>query len=114
MCRVCQERGAFQEMKEDVLLHVSHIFNPLNLFHLFLAEASVSHSDDTNILTSSGIFVFHLFELDAQLLFLFLLHYVLFILQLHYDHQVLLDYLISKDTGISCAEYILRYVFSLL
>ncbi|CBI33272.3 unnamed protein product, partial [Vitis vinifera] len=56
----------------------------------------------------SDIFVFHLFELDAQLLFLFLLHYVLFILQLHYDHQVLLDYLISKDTGISCAEYILR------
>ena len=30
------------------------------------------------------------------------------ILQLSYDHQVLLDYLISKDTGISCAEYLLR------
>ncbi|MBA0846146.1 hypothetical protein Goarm_023287, partial [Gossypium armourianum] len=28
--------------------------------------------------------------------------------ELHYDHQVLLDYLISKDTGISCAEYLLR------
>ncbi|KAM1073567.1 hypothetical protein PS2_018297 [Malus domestica] len=27
---------------------------------------------------------------------------------LSYDHQVLLDYLISKDTGISCAEYLLR------
>uniref|UniRef100_A0A6N2NED7 Protein Lines C-terminal domain-containing protein n=1 Tax=Salix viminalis TaxID=40686 RepID=A0A6N2NED7_SALVM len=27
---------------------------------------------------------------------------------LHYDHQVLLDYLISKDIGISCAEYLLR------
>ncbi|RXH95635.1 hypothetical protein DVH24_008135 [Malus domestica] len=26
---------------------------------------------------------------------------------LRYDHQVLLDYLISKDTGISCAEYLL-------
>ncbi|EYU44347.1 hypothetical protein MIMGU_mgv1a019774mg [Erythranthe guttata] len=25
-----------------------------------------------------------------------------------YDHQVLLDYLISKDTGSSCAEYLLR------
>ena len=23
----------------------------------------------------------------------------------------LLDYLISKDTGISCAEYLLRYIF---
>ncbi|KAJ0096379.1 hypothetical protein Patl1_28791 [Pistacia atlantica] len=29
-------------------------------------------------------------------------------MQLHYDHQVLLDYLISKDTGIHCAEYLLR------
>ncbi|GMY11667.1 Salicylic acid-binding protein 2 [Fagus crenata] len=29
-------------------------------------------------------------------------------LLLHYDHQVLLDYLISKDMGISCAEYLLR------
>ncbi|XP_059456449.1 uncharacterized protein LOC132186487 isoform X1 [Corylus avellana] len=32
----------------------------------------------------------------------------LFLSELHYDHQVLLDYLISKDTGISCAEYLLR------
>lgn len=30
--------------------------------------------------------------------------------QIHYDHQVLLDYLISKDTGPSSAEYLLRYV----
>ncbi|CAI0553897.1 unnamed protein product [Linum tenue] len=29
-------------------------------------------------------------------------------LYLHEDHQVLLDYLISKDLGISCAEYLLR------
>ncbi|GAV92022.1 hypothetical protein CFOL_v3_35406 [Cephalotus follicularis] len=32
----------------------------------------------------------------------------IFIAELHYDHQVLLDYLISKDTGISCAEYLLK------
>ncbi|CAL1408778.1 unnamed protein product [Linum trigynum] len=32
----------------------------------------------------------------------------LFLSELHYDHQVLLDYLISKDLGISCAEYLLR------
>ncbi|XVF15635.1 hypothetical protein REPUB_Repub09cG0171300 [Reevesia pubescens] len=32
----------------------------------------------------------------------------LYVYELHYDHQVLLDYLISKDTGISCAEYLLR------
>ncbi|ESW27970.1 hypothetical protein PHAVU_003G248400 [Phaseolus vulgaris] len=32
----------------------------------------------------------------------------LFLCEIHYDHQVLLDYLISKDTGISCAKYLLR------
>lgn len=36
--------------------------------------------------------------------------WVLPCLQIHYDHQVLLDYLISKDTGASSAEYLLRYV----
>ncbi|KAL5819512.1 hypothetical protein ACOSQ4_023354 [Xanthoceras sorbifolium] len=58
-------KWTFQDVKEDVIFHVSNIFNPIRLFHLFLAE-------------------------------------------LHYDHQVLLDYLISKDIGISCAEYLLR------
>ncbi|CAN4082847.1 unnamed protein product [Withania somnifera] len=32
----------------------------------------------------------------------------LFMAGIHYDHQVLLDYLISKDTGASSAEYLLR------
>ncbi|KAL3616472.1 hypothetical protein CASFOL_039862 [Castilleja foliolosa] len=32
----------------------------------------------------------------------------IFLSEIHYDHQVLLDYLISKDTGSSCAEYLLR------
>ncbi|XP_055804769.1 uncharacterized protein LOC129873662 isoform X2 [Solanum dulcamara] len=32
----------------------------------------------------------------------------LFLDGIHYDHQVLLDYLISKDTGASSAEYLLR------
>ncbi|KAA8547250.1 hypothetical protein F0562_003886 [Nyssa sinensis] len=64
---VCAEQqvGALQEVKDDVLFHVSNLFNPIHLFHLFLA-------------------------------------------QLLYDHQVLLDYLISKDTGASSAEYLLR------
>lgn len=31
-----------------------------------------------------------------------------FLAEIKYDHQVLLDYLISKDMGISCAEYLLR------
>lgn len=60
-----KEKRAFQDVKEDILFHVSNLFNPICLFHLFLSE-------------------------------------------LHYDHQVLLDYLISKDMGISCAEYLLR------
>ncbi|XLU21052.1 hypothetical protein S245_057118, partial [Arachis hypogaea] len=30
------------------------------------------------------------------------------LIQIHYNHQVLLDYLISKDTRISCAKYLLR------
>ncbi|KAL4367996.1 hypothetical protein GQ457_05G006860 [Hibiscus cannabinus] len=60
-----KERRPPQDETIDVLFHVIYIFNPVHLFHLFLAE-------------------------------------------LHYDYQVLLDYLISKDTGISCAEYLLR------
>ncbi|KAI5588676.1 hypothetical protein BDE02_05G113600 [Populus trichocarpa] len=58
------EKQTSQYLK-DATHHVSNLFNPVHLFHLFLAE-------------------------------------------LHYDHQVLLDYLISKDVGISCAEYLLR------
>ncbi|KAH6765437.1 hypothetical protein C2S52_016420 [Perilla frutescens var. hirtella] len=62
-----QER---QIIKDEPLAEVKNhlaadFFNPIHLFHLFLAE-------------------------------------------INYDHQVLLDYLISKDTGSSCAEYLLR------
>lgn len=60
-----KERWTAPDAKEDIVFHLSNIFNPIHLFHLFLAE-------------------------------------------LRYDHQVLLDYLISKDTGIGCAEYLLR------
>ncbi|KAI4327504.1 hypothetical protein L6164_019954 [Bauhinia variegata] len=59
------DEAIFQDVKEDFLFHLSDVFNPVHLFHLFLSE-------------------------------------------IHYDHQVLLDYLISKDTGISCAKYLLR------
>ncbi|RYR80096.1 hypothetical protein Ahy_A01g004875 isoform C [Arachis hypogaea] len=41
------------------------------------------------------VHLFHLFLSEASV-------------NIHYDHQVLLDYLISKDTGISCAKYLLR------
>jgi hypothetical protein len=32
----------------------------------------------------------------------------LLLLLLHYDHLVLVDYLISKDVGVHCAQYLLR------
>ncbi|KAL9241546.1 hypothetical protein vseg_015649 [Gypsophila vaccaria] len=51
--------------EEHILFHIFNLFNPLLVFHVFLAE-------------------------------------------LQYDHQLLLDYLISKDTGSKCAEYLLR------
>ncbi|XP_057770032.1 uncharacterized protein LOC130989894 isoform X2 [Salvia miltiorrhiza] len=62
-----QEREIIEdEPLAEVKNHLAaDLFNPIHLFHLFLAEIS-------------------------------------------YDHQVLLDYLISKDTGSSCAEYLLR------
>uniref|UniRef100_A0A2P2KH57 Uncharacterized protein LOC8267269 isoform X1 n=1 Tax=Rhizophora mucronata TaxID=61149 RepID=A0A2P2KH57_RHIMU len=60
-----EEKWTFHDLQGCVPFHASDVFNPIYLFHLFLAE-------------------------------------------LHYDHQVLLDYLISKDIGISCAEYLLR------
>ncbi|MED6223112.1 hypothetical protein PIB30_070835 [Stylosanthes scabra] len=41
------------------------------------------------------VHLFHLFLSEASV-------------NIHYDYQVLLDYLISNDTGISCAKYLLR------
>lgn len=60
-----EERRICQDAEKDTLFHISNFFNPILLFHLFLAE-------------------------------------------LQYDHQLLLDYLISRDTGSKCAEYLLR------
>ncbi|CAM8946853.1 unnamed protein product [Rhodiola kirilowii] len=60
-----EDKLSFQEMNCDIVFHISNIFNPMLLFHIFLAK-------------------------------------------LHYDHQILLDYLISKDVGLSCVEYLLR------
>ncbi|XP_028764021.1 uncharacterized protein LOC114722220 isoform X2 [Neltuma alba] len=60
-----KKETAFHDIKKDFPFCLLDVFNPVQLFHLFLSE-------------------------------------------IHYDHQVLLDYLISKDTGISCAKYLLR------
>ncbi|KAL2504866.1 hypothetical protein Adt_20487 [Abeliophyllum distichum] len=63
--RRIREGGFRLEVKNHKFFLASDLFNPIHIFHIFLAE-------------------------------------------IHYDHQVLLDYLISKDTGTSCAEYLLR------
>uniref|UniRef100_A0A7N0ULI9 Protein Lines C-terminal domain-containing protein n=1 Tax=Kalanchoe fedtschenkoi TaxID=63787 RepID=A0A7N0ULI9_KALFE len=60
-----EHKYRFQKNEWDIVFHISNIFNPMLLFHIFLAK-------------------------------------------LHYDHHMLLDYLISKDIGSSCAEYLLR------
>ncbi|CAI9777479.1 unnamed protein product [Fraxinus pennsylvanica] len=57
--------GCRLEVKNHKFFLASDLFNPIHIFHIFLAE-------------------------------------------ILYDHQVLLDYLISKDRGASCAEYLLR------
>ncbi|KAL0535969.1 hypothetical protein IC582_024899 [Cucumis melo] len=61
----CSCEGPSQEVKEDILFHVSNIFDPQHMFHIFLKE-------------------------------------------LNYDHEMLLDYLVSKDAGTCCLEYLLR------
>ncbi|KAK8674015.1 hypothetical protein V6N13_112321 [Hibiscus sabdariffa] len=90
-----KERRKPQDATNDVHFHVIDIFNPIHLFHLFLAEASSLHP----YLAIRRQAPFSLSNrkkenVDQKML--------------HYDNQVLLDYLISKDTGISCAEYLLR------
>ncbi|KAL3813579.1 hypothetical protein ACJIZ3_014847 [Penstemon smallii] len=60
------ESEPLSEVKNDLVFPPLDLFNPINIFHLFLAEVII------------------------------------------YDHQVLLDYLISNDIGSSCAEYLLR------
>lgn len=59
------EDWRIEVVEKDIFVLMLDIFNPINLFHIFLSE-------------------------------------------IHYDHEVILDYLISKDTGASCAEYLLR------
>lgn len=86
-----------QDMKEDILFHVSNVFNPVHLFHLFLAEVNTVLLLLIMEMGKSSVGI-----CDIMISSCF---------QLHYDHQVLLDYLISKDTGTDCAEYLLRCLF---
>ncbi|KAK2998945.1 hypothetical protein RJ639_024593, partial [Escallonia herrerae] len=84
-------------MKEVVyLLFVKHSFETLFIYlRIHRGEKTSQEAEDDKLFLVSNLFspirLFHLF-----------------LAELIYDHQVLLDYLISKDTGASCAEYLLR------
>ncbi|KAM4118014.1 hypothetical protein ACB094_02G168600 [Castanea mollissima] len=77
-----KEKGTFQDVKEDILFHVSNIFSPICLEKIGKKIMNEPKITILSLLTNTCF--------------------------LHYDHEVLLDYLISKDMGISCAEYLLR------
>ncbi|XP_039116915.1 uncharacterized protein LOC120252816 isoform X1 [Dioscorea cayenensis subsp. rotundata] len=59
------EHRSFEEKNGNIIFHISRIFDPIGIFHIFL-----------------------------QLL--------------HYDHLIIIDYLISKDIGVHCLQYLLR------
>lgn len=77
----------------EVLLQLSYM--PLNSDQTVCKERiSQEVEDDMLFLVSEFFHPIYLFHL--------------FLAELLYDHEVLLDYLISKDTGASSAEYLLR------
>lgn len=47
--RLHKEREVFEDAKDDTLFHVSNLFNPIRLFHLFLLEASFGHLDPPSL-----------------------------------------------------------------
>ncbi|CAH2064478.1 unnamed protein product [Thlaspi arvense] len=63
------------------------------------------NAEDLSFQTKEQIILFRL-----SILFNPVILFCIFLSELHYDHQVLLDYLISKDIGASCAEYLLRLI----
>ncbi|KAF5191464.1 golgin [Thalictrum thalictroides] len=84
-----ENNKGFDKLKGDIGFHLNKVFEPVHLFHLFLAERVRDihfRSPQTSVLW-------------------FLLRY---------DHLILLDYLISKDAGIHCLQYLLRFVPHLL
>lgn len=103
-------RGGILAAKNDTISLVSDLFSPIDLFHLFLTEVSLTCAAKRKSICHCWIRKAHI----SWFLIIVAEFYCLYSLQIHYDHQVLLDYLISKDTGDKCAEYLLRYVFFLL
>lgn len=103
VCRFTNEVALSDDEVREFSL-ISHLFHPIHFFHLFLAGVSTKHS-------LVHFFVFFPLLQDQNTEFTMLSSLAMLpSSQIHYDHQVLLDYLISKDTGASSAEYLLRYV----
>lgn len=42
MCRLDDKERRNQDVDEDFLFHVTEFFNPISLFHVFLAEVSTA------------------------------------------------------------------------
>ncbi|CAD6248427.1 unnamed protein product [Miscanthus lutarioriparius] len=79
--------------EDDMLFNI--LLQLLDAPLIFLKIANLETTELVGVKLFSSIFdPVHLFHL---LLFL-----------LHYDHMVLVDYLISKDVGVHCAQYLLR------
>ncbi|KAL8044405.1 hypothetical protein ABFX02_08G044200 [Erythranthe guttata] len=77
----------------DMLLQLFHV--PFYPDRQIIKNESLAKVENNLVFLASDLFnPVHLFHL--------------FLSEILYDHQVLLDYLISKDTGSSCAEYLLR------
>ncbi|KAK8461303.1 hypothetical protein SEVIR_1G010600v4 [Setaria viridis] len=81
-------------MEEDDMLF-SILLQLFDAPHIFLKIDSMNSTELIGAKLFSSIFdPVHLFHL--------------LLLLLHYDHMVLVDYLISKDVGVHCAQYLLR------
>ncbi|RCV04555.1 hypothetical protein SETIT_1G010300v2 [Setaria italica] len=81
-------------MEEDDMLF-SILLQLFDAPHIFLKIDSINSTELIGAKLFSSIFdPVHLFHL--------------LLLLLHYDHMVLVDYLISKDVGVHCAQYLLR------
>jgi len=53
--RYHKEKGTFQDVKEDIPFHVSNVFSPICLFHLFLLKASFLQPEKWNILDNPSL-----------------------------------------------------------
>nr|CAB3449539.1 unnamed protein product [Digitaria exilis] len=78
---------------------------------LQLLDAPLIFQEICNLFVQTGRDNMKITELIAAKLLSSILYPVhlfhLFLFLLHYDHMVLVDYLISKDVGVHCAQYLL-------